>query len=326
MPEKSTSKTRKKNPDNVECKNCQTKFSGKYCPNCGQSLKEFEKPLNFLIIDLAGNIFAFDTRFWKTLTSIILRPGYLAADYIKGHRARYMPPFRFYVFISFIFFLMLSIYINRHAKLDNDVLQKINQSFDQTISKSNTDTIHPEIIDFLILEKIHDTIFIEKDSLDNNFKAQIITPHESEEEVLLALKSILNSPHLYLLRFMKYISWSLFFLMPFYAVLLWLFFHRSRKYYYGHLIFSINQHAFIFIISILLMTVKFTFPGREIHPENYLALLIPIYMYIGTLKLYKQKWHTTFFKLLGAYFIYTFCLTLVVGIVFYLWFRSEFLI
>lgn len=322
MPDNPDSKTKKNNLDIVECKNCQTKFSGKYCPNCGQSLKEFEKPLNFLIIDLAGNIFAFDTRFWKTLVSIILRPGHLASDYLKGHRARYMPPFRFYVFISFIFFLMLSIYIRKNVKLDFEVTNKISQSIDKAILEN--DSLSKTREDTLIFEKAQDTVFLNIDSTDNNYEAMILTPHDSKEQVLHAFKAILSSPQLYLLRFLKYISWSLFFLMPFYAVLLWLFFHKSRRYFYGHLIFSINQHAFIFIISIILLAIKFIFHDRDTHPENFLALIIPVYMYIGTFRLYKKKWYSTFFKILGIFFIYTFFLSFVVGIVFYLWFRSEF--
>lgn len=88
-------KSNKSNPEIVECKNCNRKFEGKFCPVCGQSTKEFEKPFSFLIVDLAGNIFAFDPRFWKTLVNILIRPGYLTHDYLNGHRARYMPPFRF---------------------------------------------------------------------------------------------------------------------------------------------------------------------------------------------------------------------------------------
>jgi hypothetical protein len=218
---------------------------------------------------------------------------------------------------------MLSIYIRQYVKLDYEVTNKISQSIDKAIIEN--DSLLKEKKDTLIFEKALDTIVLEIDSIDNNYEAMILTPHDSEEQVLHAFQTMLHSPHLYLLRFLKYISWSLFFLMPFYAVLLWLFFHRSRKYYYGHLIFSINQHAFIFIISILLMIVKFIFPERQIHPENYLALLIPIYMYVGTIKMYKQKWYSTLFKMIGTYFIYTFSLAFVVGVTFYLWFRSEFL-
>ena len=55
-----------KTPSNqkVVCQNCDTSFKGNYCPECGQQLREFQKPFRFLIVDLAGNIFSFDTRLW----------------------------------------------------------------------------------------------------------------------------------------------------------------------------------------------------------------------------------------------------------------------
>ena len=50
------------------CKNCETQFKGNYCPNCGQSVKEVDKPFSIIFYDFLGNIFAFDTRFYKSLT------------------------------------------------------------------------------------------------------------------------------------------------------------------------------------------------------------------------------------------------------------------
>ena len=64
-----------------------------------------------------GNMFAFDTRFWKTFVAILFKPGTLARDYVKGHRVKYMPPFRFYVFVSFLFFLVLNFYTSQNTKI-----------------------------------------------------------------------------------------------------------------------------------------------------------------------------------------------------------------
>ena len=89
----------------------QTHFKGNYCPHCGQSVYEYEKPFKFLVVDFVGNIFAFDTRFWKSIVTLIIRPGTFTANYIQGQRARYTPPFRLYLFTSFIFFLIQKLYI-----------------------------------------------------------------------------------------------------------------------------------------------------------------------------------------------------------------------
>ena len=65
------------------------------------------------MVDLAGNVFSFDTRLWRSLKDLITRPGSYALDYINGYRMRYVPPLRLYVFISFLFFLLLSVFVSR---------------------------------------------------------------------------------------------------------------------------------------------------------------------------------------------------------------------
>ena len=117
-------KTRK----SVYCQNCDTRFKGHYCPNCGQQFKEFQKPFKFLIIDLAANVVSFDTRLWRSLKSLITKPGSYALEYINGHRMRYVPPLRLYVFISFLFFLLLSTFVNRNVIISEDVKSSINSN------------------------------------------------------------------------------------------------------------------------------------------------------------------------------------------------------
>ena len=92
----------------LTCKNCDHQFTGKFCSNCGQSVKELERPIRFMIADFMGTIITFDTRLIKTLVTILFKPGCLTIDFLAGKRARYMPPFRFYLFISFVMFLLIS--------------------------------------------------------------------------------------------------------------------------------------------------------------------------------------------------------------------------
>jgi hypothetical protein len=307
-PEKSSNQT-------IECKNCGRKFEGKYCPDCGQSIREFDKPFSFLIIDLAGNVFAFDTRFWKTLKNILIRPGYLTYDYLSGHRARYMPPFRFYIFISFIFFILLSFLVKKNMNYDDKIKTKIDSTLSENIHKQELDTI---------ISFGRDTMQIDVEGVFPEGYFITDTSSEKELKIKMALKAINNNPTLYFNRFLKFISWSLFFLMPVYGVFLWLFFMKSRKYYYGHFVFSVNQHAFVFIFFIFLILLKLILPDRSNHPENYLLLIIPVYMIIATHQFYKSKWWKIVLKWITINFFYLFTLLLSVGFSFYFWFKSEF--
>ena len=59
-----------------------------------------------MIVDFMGTFVSFDTRLVKTLVAILFKPGKLTQDFLDGKRARYMPPFRFYVFASFVMFFI----------------------------------------------------------------------------------------------------------------------------------------------------------------------------------------------------------------------------
>jgi hypothetical protein len=48
----------------------------------------------------------FDGKFFTTLKSLLLKPGFLTEEYVKGRRMKYLDPVRMYLFVSFAFFLM----------------------------------------------------------------------------------------------------------------------------------------------------------------------------------------------------------------------------
>lgn len=93
----------------VSCANCGRAFDGRFCPDCGQENAELGRPVAGLVQDFLADTLAFDARIWRTLPMLITRPGALAADYVKGRRARYVPPLRLYVFLSALFFAVLTL-------------------------------------------------------------------------------------------------------------------------------------------------------------------------------------------------------------------------
>lgn len=274
------------------CKNCDTEFVGHFCPNCGQSVRELDQPFNVLIIDLLGNMWAFDTRVVKTIKSLLVQPGQMALDYVAGKRARYMPPFRLYIFISFFFFLLLNISTSRVLKDD------IKISKDSSIViKGSSDTYDKQT--------------------DKNISDKDVTKGKE------ILGNINENKAYYTSRFISFLSWSLFILMPFYSFLLWILFRKKQKHFLAHFIFSINQHAFLFLLFIILLSVNLIFPNKDISPESWILLLYPIYVVIGARTLYKKSWISTTLRITLAHFIYLLIVTVAIGIIFYFTFSKA---
>ena len=88
------------------CLNCGTPLAGQYCGKCGQRATSRFISLWQLLTDAFGDLFELDSRLWRTLVPLLVRPGQLTRDYLEGRRARYMPPFRMYLVLSLIFFVV----------------------------------------------------------------------------------------------------------------------------------------------------------------------------------------------------------------------------
>jgi hypothetical protein len=92
--------------DTADCLNCGAHMRGQYCGHCGQRSRSRLISLWELISDAFGDLLEIDSRLWNTLVPLLRRPGLLTHDYLQGRRARYMPPFRMYLVLSLLFFLV----------------------------------------------------------------------------------------------------------------------------------------------------------------------------------------------------------------------------
>ena len=93
----------------TQCENCATPVQGDFCSECGQSSAEFNLPVGEFAKEFASEAFSLDSRLRLTLKPLFLKPGAVPREYVAGHRARFVPPVRLYVFASFAMFLIMAL-------------------------------------------------------------------------------------------------------------------------------------------------------------------------------------------------------------------------
>ena len=93
----------------VLCQDCGVAVTGTYCANCGQLGRVHVLSVRDVAHDIVHSVLHLDSSIWRTLRSLVLRPGELTNEFIAGRRQRYVPPFRLYLVLSVAFFALSSV-------------------------------------------------------------------------------------------------------------------------------------------------------------------------------------------------------------------------
>lgn len=325
-------------PIDAECLNCGTTFSGNFCPNCGQAVQEYDKPFGFIFYNFLGDFFAFDSRFFKTLFVLIARPGFLTKEYFAGRRVRYAPPFRLFVFVSFLLFFLLQLVTNRGLStvLDSD-LQNTKAALD-TGAVIATDSVFAEAYHHASEEEkeVLDSALIWKEEMladsseftqaGNVIKTGLLgspnlrmalSEHADELEAELENETdpvkkaelrenirLLRSPETAMAKILKYISYAFFLLLPLFALILKLIYIRQKHNYMRHLVFSIHIHSYIFLAITFIVGLYLLFNGKPGALIAAITLFIPVYIILAIKKFYGQSLGKVLLKFVALSFIY----------------------
>jgi len=171
------------------CLNC--KFSlrpeDNYCPNCGQENNTHKVPVKHLLFEIFEDFFHFDAKIWNTIKASFSHPGKMTREYLEGKRASYVPPVKFYVFVSFIFFLLV-------GKISDKAIDSGNTSINN--EDKDIETMSISINELLGNKKV----YYSKDS--NDFR-MIEFQFESKDSLKKELKLLLNGPDSVLNRLLE---------------------------------------------------------------------------------------------------------------------------
>ncbi|HEY3951229.1 DUF3667 domain-containing protein [Phenylobacterium sp.] len=91
-------------PIGAPCPNCRTAIAGPWCYACGQRAEKYDRSIWRLFGEMFEGLVDLDGRIWKTFPRLIFRPGKLTREYLDGHRAAQVPPFRIFLIVLLVVF------------------------------------------------------------------------------------------------------------------------------------------------------------------------------------------------------------------------------
>jgi hypothetical protein len=299
---------------NTTCKNCGTDFTGRYCPECSQSVDDFDKPFGFIFFNFLGDFFAFDTRFFRTLKFLVLKPGHLPTQFFDGKRVPYAPPIRIFIFSSFLMFLLLQWQTSLIFKesLKNESSLEIISSGNKGNFADSVKTIQNGIIvsDSIVTVDLDPLIMSSPSKLKHQFEQAILALEknlqeadtDAEKKEIRQLIRTFSDPEMIVNNVLKLMSWAFFLLLPVFALILKLFYRRVH--FVRHLIFSIYMHSFIFIVFIVVVLFSIIFGVAANWAGLLVFLIIPVYLIIAMKQFFGQRILAVLPRFFGVTFLY----------------------
>jgi hypothetical protein len=271
-----------------QCPNCGQPLATKdnFCRNCGQENHDLQIPFRHLASEALEGVFHFDSKLYRTTKALLFRPGFLTSEFGKGRRVSYVPPIRLYIFLSFIFFLLLSFNPGKNRSEDqNDLASAVSADS----SQSNNFNLSIYSINSDMLKGLND-VQIDSVLTKEGIEITSFTRYITKQLARIAGGGKAEFMHILL----KSVSYMMFVLMPIFALLLYLFYRKRAGYYLNCLVFSVHFHSFMFLLFTIYLVVNWFVSSAFL--LFGLPLLIGVYFYFALKTAYGQARMVTMLK------------------------------
>lgn len=292
------------------CQNCGAELNGRYCANCGQTADVRIASMSELISDLLEDFSSLDSRIWRSLVLLVLKPGHLTADYLAGRRVRYIPPFRMYLVTSLTFFAVGSLLEDEigirggaegpgrppTAEMQQDLRearQELRNFVERVAPQSEfagPDDPATANVDASVGSAVTERSAMEVcEQLEGGLSPTWSPLIEACKNVAAA-----GGPQSLFTALRENVPMMMLLFMPLVALLMKLLYPLEKRKYVEHLLFFLHFHAFFFLLMSVgvLLDVPTRYVPALASPIGLLstvgAIYLPIYLFLAMQTVYRQ--------------------------------------
>jgi Protein of unknown function (DUF3667) len=312
-----------------KCLNCNTLLdvSEKYCHYCGQLNSTKKITVLDFFEEFFSNFYAYDSKLRNTFFFLFSKPGFVAKQIVNGKRQTFANPFRLFLSITILFFIVDSFQKKPSAKAN----------LNSPNTEVKTDTL------FLSSKYHKDSIYTSKELFKDSISSldlytyQITSfrnyslkkPTQSSEAALKTLHYENNRVNRFLYNkaqnlksnnlkreigdfIISKLPFLIFISLPFITLIFWLVFYSKKHNYADHLVFTYTFYTFIFIILFINTIINFLSNDfSDIFLITSFTILFPLYLFKSLRYFYENsRWKTILkFVLLNLLFIPIFTIT-----------------
>lgn len=193
------------------------------------------------------------------------KPGLLTVEFLAGRRASYVSPLRLYLVWSAVFFTLA-------LSFPGAVVLKMGSGPDAKTALESAETA----------------------------PASGAPDAEKSEGLSKSPRDFKKLSETFLHDAAK----GMFLLMPFFGLLLFIFYRKREPFYLPHLYFSIHYHSFVFLVMSILVLLRAPKIGALDKVSSFVELAVMIYLYLSLRRVYGASRLGTVCRMIGVGFIY----------------------
>jgi hypothetical protein len=335
------------------CRNCDAQLQGHFCHSCGQPHKPLDPTFKDLWHEGVHEFLHIDGKILHTVKLLLLRPGFLTAEFLAGRRARYMGPFRLYLTISLIFFFLLlhlpaEKTVIQNGTSTNDVLSTVNNTQDASTpengaaakkiedsvqAKINTPSTTPSATPAPAPSTAKtdaakntntDTDTDNDEDIDAAVETQVAAAkkiatqnprhHGAIHDLLKsAIVDMKANPEEFHRRLNEQTSHMMFVMLPLFALILRRIYRGSGQHYPACLYFSIHIHCLFFLLLTFAALLQFATRGFLEVPSGIVPLAAAVYLFLALRRVFEGTVRQTLWRMTKIAALYLPCLLLGLG-------------
>lgn len=291
--------------DFMKCPNCKNETTEEFCGKCGQKKFDDSRTLLTIFLDLFNEQFGLGGKFWRTMKPFVVKPGYISKIYIAGKRKSYISPVQMLVTLNLLFIFFVQNFHISTTNMNISVDSENRLNYESRIIFDTNDHCVARLEEQMDLLKKHEEEKDQKSFLEPEFDAEKHKRKmEARENVFSLLK---NSCHFSEVstEIQIYLIWLQ---APFMALLLALFFKRSKIPLIHHFFHSFHILSFQVMILNLFVLAYIMF-NINVNPAFYWVVTYGsffLYIIVSVKNVYQEKFFKSFIKSCLVFVIYSF--------------------
>lgn len=241
----------------IVCLSCQTELKGRFCHVCGEKRIDPDRDysLAHFVEEVVDGFTHFDSKFFKSMKCLLVKPGFLTQEYVLGRRKPYMKPIQIFILTTVFFYL---------------VFPKVSSFYSNPLDLVNGFRYH--------------------NSVSNTFSFDMTTAMENKRQQLQLEQDDLL---LFIRKEAAHLSKAaLFMLIPFFGLSSFLLFRKRQPKFVPHLIYAMHSLSFYIVLDMLFVgTFKLLQYGSIGDSELYILLgLLFLYQFWESRNIYGYSW------------------------------------